>query len=62
MDVPTSKTFHDIQIYKVQKENDNLVNSKGILTQILYIDSLKEKEKKEYEKKMMHIVVVEKEK
>ena len=51
MDVPTPIYFQGIQINNVPSENENLVNSKGVLTQILYIDSLKEKEKKEYEKK-----------
>ena len=51
MDVPTPINYQNIQINNISKENENLIDLNGVLVQFPYIDSLKEKEKKEYDQK-----------
>ena len=51
MDVPTPINYQNIKINNISKENENLIDLNGILVQFPYIDSLKEKEKKEYDQK-----------
>ena len=51
MDVPTPINNQNTQINNFPRENEHLININGVLTQILYKDSLNEKEKKEYEQK-----------
>ncbi len=51
MDVPTPINYQNTQINSFPRENEHLINIKGVLTQILYKDSLNEKEKKEYDQK-----------
>ena len=50
MDVPTPINCEDIQINTLSIEKDNLLNIKGILNQIQYVDTLTPKQKQEYEK------------
>ncbi len=51
MDVPTPMNYQNTQINRFPRENEHLININGVLTQILYKDSLNEKEKKEYDQK-----------
>ena len=59
MDVPTPINYQNIQINNTSKENQNFLDLNGVLVQFPYIDSLKEKKKKNMNKKIMHVVVVE---
>ena len=62
MDVPTPINYQNTQINSCPRENEQLININGVLTQILYKDSLNEKEKKNMNKKIIYVVVVEKDK